>query len=44
MHISGDEDTKTFAITLDVLDTNHLLNVAQKLQELEYVLSVARPH
>jgi RelA/SpoT family (p)ppGpp synthetase len=44
MHISGDEDTKTFAITIDVLDTNHLLNVAQKLQELEFVLSVARPH
>jgi RelA/SpoT family (p)ppGpp synthetase len=44
MHISGDEDTKTFAITIDVLDTNHLLNVAQKLQELEFVLSVTRPH
>lgn len=44
MHISGDEDTKTFAITLDVLDTNHLLNVAQKLQELVFVLSVSRPH
>ena len=44
MHISGDEDTKTFAITIEVLDTNHLLNVAQKLQELEFVLSVARPH
>lgn len=44
MHINGDEDTKTFAITVDVLDTDHLLNVAQKLQELEFVLSVARPH
>ena len=44
MHISGDEDTKTFAITVDVLDTNHLLNVAHKLQELEFVLSVTRPH
>ncbi|MGB1310041.1 MAG: RelA/SpoT family protein [Leucothrix sp.] len=44
MHIAGDEDTKTFAITLDVLDTNHLLHVAQKLQELELVLSVTRPH
>jgi len=44
MHISGDEDTKTFAITLDVLDNDHLLNVAKKLQELEFVLSVTRPH
>jgi len=44
MHIRGDEDTKTFAITLDVLDTNHLLHIAQKLQELEFVLSVKRPH
>ena len=44
MHINGDEDTKTFAITLEVLDTNHLLQVAQKLQELEFVLSVKRPH
>jgi len=44
MHIHGDEDTKTFAITLDVLDTDHLLSVAQKLQELEFVLSVSRPH
>ena len=44
MHIHGDEDTKTFAITLDVLDTDHLLNVAQKLLELEFVLSVTRPH
>ena len=44
MHISGYEDTKTFAITIDVLDTNHLINIAQKLQELEFVLSVTRPN
>ena len=44
MHIHGDEDTKIFAITLDVLDTDHLLTIAKKLQELEFVLSVTRPH
>jgi len=44
MHISGDNNTKTFFLVIEVLDTEHLRNVAKKLQELELVLSVTRPH
>lgn len=43
MHISGDNDTKVFYIVIEVLDTEHLHNVAHKLQELDLVLSVSRP-
>ena len=44
MHISGDNDTKTFFLVIEVLDTEHLRNVAKKLQELDLVLAVTRPH
>lgn len=43
MHISGDNNTKTFFLVIEILDTNHLRNVAKKLQELDLVLSVTRP-
>ena len=44
MHISGDNNTKTFFLVIEVLDTEHLRNVAKKLQELDLVIAVTRPH
>lgn len=44
MNISGDRNTKTFFLVIEILDTKHLRNVAKKLQELDLVISVTRPH
>lgn len=44
LHVGGEQGSKICNLIIEVLDIKHLRYIARKLQELELVIAVTRPH